>query len=86
MMVSRRPLVIDVGDEPFDVLGSEEMRQFRPSPIGLTQLGPDDGVEARIPEPLERVHPGIGNGVSLRSPVRLEHGAGGGPDRHRIDR
>src|SRR5690606_33621134 len=38
-------------------------------PVAVTQLGPDDRVEARVPQPLPRVHGGVGDGVPM--PVDL---------------
>src|SRR5690606_16223858 len=45
--------------------------------VGTAEMRPDDGVEARVPHPLERiVHP-IGDGVSRGVPVRFEDRASG---------
>ena len=73
-------------DESLGVLRSEQMSEFRPGPIWLTEVGPGDGMEAGIPEPLERIHLGVGDGVALWSPVGLEYGSRRGPNRVRVYR
>ena len=82
----RGKLVIDMRNESFGVLRSEEVRKFAPRPIRLAEVGPGDGVETGVPQPLERIDLGIGDGVALWSPVGLEHGPSRGPDQLGIGR
>jgi hypothetical protein len=45
----RGKLVIDMRNESFGVLRSEEVRKFAPRPIRLAEVGPGDGVETGVP-------------------------------------
>ncbi|CAB4951027.1 unannotated protein [freshwater metagenome] len=79
-VVQRRVLIVNMRDEPRGVLGAEEMLQFTERSTGFTELCPSNGVEAGVPEPLERIHVGVGDRVALGTPVGLQHRAGRGPE------
>ena len=82
----RGKLVINMRNKSLGVLRSKEVCKFAPRSIGLAEVGPGDGVEARVPEPLKRIDLGVGDGIALRSPVGLEHGPSRGPDQLGIGR
>jgi hypothetical protein len=86
-MVCGPVLVVDVGDEAERALRAEEVGQLAVGPVALPEHGPGDGVEARVPQPLERVDRAVRDRVAARrTPVRLEHGPGLGQDRLGVDR
>jgi hypothetical protein len=47
------------------VLRSEEVCKFASRSIRFAEVGPGDGVEAGVPEPLERIDLGVGDGIAL---------------------
>ena len=69
-----------MGNKPLGVLSAEQVRQFAAGPFRLAELRPGDGVETGIPQPLERIHRRIRNGVSLGAPIGLEDRASRSPN------
>jgi len=70
-VVARVRGIVDVWDEAPVVLCLEHMGKFGHGAIGLTELRPDERVEAGVPQPPERVRHRVRNRVARRLPMRL---------------
>ena len=75
LVVRGIPRVVDVRDEAAVVLRPQHVRELGHRTVGVTQLGPDDRVEAGVPQPTERIRHRIGNGVALGLPMGLHDGS-----------